>query len=104
MLARIKNKDKVVIVSGKNKGQEGTVIEVCPKSQKVMVKGIAMVKKHAKVRKQGDVAGIKEKEAYLTYAQVMPICSSCKKATRVHTKSLDNGKKARACSRCKEIM
>ena len=104
MTARIKKNDKVVILVGKDKGEQGTVIEILPKKDKVMVKGLAMVTRHMKARKQGDIAGIKKQESYVKISHVMPICSACKKPSRVSMKLLDTGKRARACNRCKEIM
>lgn len=104
MKARIKKNDSVVVLCGRDKGEQGTVIEILPKKDKVMIKGLGMVTRHTKARRQGEVSGIKTKETFFKMSQVMPICSSCKKATRVATKVMDNGKRARACNHCKEIM
>ena len=60
MVARIKKNDTVVVLSGKDKDKNGTVIEVLPKKGKVLVKGIALKTRHVKARKQGDVPGIKK--------------------------------------------
>ncbi|HSW73968.1 MAG TPA: 50S ribosomal protein L24 [Candidatus Limnocylindria bacterium] len=104
MMAHVRKNDTVVVLSGKDKGEQGTVIEVLPKEDKVMVKGLALVTRHIKARKQGDVAGIKKQESYLKLSRVMPICPSCKKPCRINTKQLESGKKSRMCNRCKEIM
>jgi large subunit ribosomal protein L24 len=104
MVARIKKNDTVVVLSGKDKNKQGTVIEILPKKGKVMVKGVALITKHYKARKQGEVSGIKKQEAYVGLSQVMPVCSACKKACRVVTQSLDNGSRVRACNRCKNIL
>lgn len=103
-MSHIKKNDTVVVLSGRSKGEQGTVIEVVPEKGKVMVKGVALVTRHVKAKKQGDVSGIKKQESYLNISQVMPICPSCKKPARVNAKEQSNGKKARACNRCKEIM
>lgn len=103
-MVRIKKNDTVVVLSGRDEGEQGTVIEVLPKEGKVMVKGLAMITRHVKARKQGDVAGIKKQESYLKTSQVMPVCPSCKKPCRINAKVLDDGKKSRMCNRCKEIM
>src|SRR5579872_6568727 len=99
MVAHVRKNDTVVVLSGKDKGEQGTVIEVLPEEGKVMVKGLALVTRHMKARKQGDVAGIKKQESYLKLSQVMPICPSCKKPCRINTKQLENGKKSRMCNR-----
>ena len=67
MVARIKKNDTVMVISGKNKGKTGVVIDVLVKKNKVLVKDIGMVAKHTKARKQGDVAGIKRKESYIHF-------------------------------------
>ncbi len=103
MVARIKKNDTVVVLAGKEKDKKGTVIEVLPKKGKVLVKDIALVTRHVKARKQGDVPGIKKEERYLNTSLVMPICTSCKKACRVNAKMMEDGKSARVCNRCEEI-
>lgn len=103
MVARIKKNDSVIVISGKDKGKKGTVIQVSPDKGKVMVKGVAVVTKHVKARRQGETGGIKQKEGLIDVSKVMPVCTSCKKACRIHMKFLEDATKARACTRCKEI-
>ena len=102
-MAHVKKNDVVFILSGKDKGKRGTVIEVLPKKGKVLVKDIALVTRHVKARKQGDVAGIKKEEGYINVSIVMPVCASCNQACRVNTKMMEDGKRVRVCNRCKEI-
>lgn len=101
MIARIKKNDTVIVISGKDKGKQGMVLEVLPSKQKVVVKDVAVVTRHVKARRQGETAGIRKEEAYLNLSKVMPICSSCKKPCRVQVKITD-GNKARSCQHCKE--
>ena len=103
MIARIKKNDIVYILSGKNKGQQGAVIAISPKKGEVIVKGIAIVTHHVKPRRAGDVGGIRKEESFIDISCVMPVCSSCKKPSRVNVKRLDTGKTARICNRCKEV-
>lgn len=103
MVARIKKNDTVMVIAGKDKGKTGSVIEVLPKKNKALVKGIAMVTKHAKPRKQGDVGGIKKKESRLCLSTLVPICGACGKPCRINTKVLSEGKRVRVCNRCKEV-
>lgn len=100
----IKKNDQVKIIGGKDKGKEGSVIEVLPSKDKVLVKGIGVMTKHAKARRQGEVAGIKKEESYIHISNVMPICTACKLPTRINVKVLDTNKRARLCNRCKEII
>ena len=70
MVARIKKNDTVVVLSGKDKDKKGTVIEVLPKKGKVLVKDIALVTRHVKARKQGEVSGIKKEESYINASMI----------------------------------
>lgn len=103
MTARIKKNDTVMVISGKDKGKHGQVLEVLPAKDKVLVKGIGIITRHVKARRQGDIAGIKKEESYIQLPKVMPVCSSCKKPCRVNVKALDNNKSARVCNRCKAV-
>ncbi len=104
MVARVKKGDTVIVLSGKDKGKHGAVINVLPAKDKVLVKDIAMVTRHAKARKQGDVSGIKKRESYITLSKVMPICKSCNKPCRVNSKVMqETGKRVRLCNNCNEI-
>lgn len=104
MIARIKKNDTVMLIAGKEKGQQGSVIEVAPKSGKILIKGLALVKRHSKPRKRGEVSGIKSIESYVPVCKVMLVCGSCKKPCRVQAKKLDDGTHVRTCHRCKEIV
>jgi large subunit ribosomal protein L24 len=103
MVARIKKNDTVVVISGRDKGKKGTVLEVKRKKGAILAKDIAVVTRHVKPRRAGEQGGIKKGEAYIDESKVMPVCTACKKPTRVGSKMLDTGKRARVCVRCKEI-
>ena len=103
-MMRIKKNDKVAVVSGKDRGKEGVVIALLPKRGKVKVKGVGIVTRHVKARRQGETAGIKKEESFIFVSKVMPICPACKRACRVNTKELENSVKVRTCGRCKEVM
>lgn len=102
MVARVKKNDTVVVVSGKDKGRQGTVIATAPRENKVVVKGVAIVTRHVKARKAGDISGIKKEEGFLDLSKVMPVCTACKKPCRTGAKKLETGKNVRVCARCKE--
>jgi large subunit ribosomal protein L24 len=102
-MARIRKNDSVQVLSGKDKGKTGKVIEISLKKDKVIVEGVAIITKHVKARRQGETSGIKKSETYIDISKVMPICGSCHKPCRVSVKMLDDGKKSRVCSQCKEI-
>lgn len=103
MVARIKKNDTVYVLTGKDKGRQGTVIAVMPEKGKVIVKGIGLLTHHVKPRKAGETGGIRKEEGFVSVSRVMPVCSSCKKPSRVNCKVLETGVNARVCNRCKEI-
>lgn len=103
MIARVKKNDTVIVLQGKEKGKKGTVVDLDFSQGSVLVKGVNIVTRHVKARKQGEVSGIKKEERYIDISNVMPVCGSCKKPCRINTVELDGGKRSRACNKCKEI-
>lgn len=99
----VKKGDKVVILSGKDKGQEGEVLLAMPKKDKVVVAGLNKVKRHTKPNTKNPNGGIIQKEAPLHVSKVMVICPACKKPTRIAKKLVD-GKYVRACKKCGELI
>ena len=96
----IKKDDLVVVLSGKDKGKQGKVLEVMPADRKVIVEGINIVTRHAKPRKQGEQGGLLKKEAPMYACKVQRVCPKCNKATRPAHKLLADGKKVRVCKKC----
>ena len=95
----IKKDDKVVVLSGKDKGKQGKVITADPKAMKVIVEGVNVASKHQKPRKQGEEGGIFKVETPIYTSKVQLVCPKCGKATRVAHKITD-GKKTRVCKKC----
>ena len=101
---KIKKNDTVLIISGKDKGKKGKVRFAYPDVKKVMVEGVNMIKKHAKAKAQVKQAGIIEREAPISAADVMLLCSKCSKPARIGFKILQDGRKARVCRACGEVI
>ena len=95
----VKKGDKVLVITGKDKGKTANVVEVSPKSNKVLVDGVNVVTKHQKPRTQQDKGGIVKKSAPIEASNVMVVCPVCDKATRVKHKEL-NEKNVRVCAKC----
>ena len=95
----IKRDDKVIVLSGKDKGKEGKVLSVDPKAGKLIVEGVNVASKHQKPRKQGEQGGIIKIETPIYACKVQVVCPKCGKATRVAHK-LENGKNVRVCKKC----
>jgi large subunit ribosomal protein L24 len=102
MLARVRKNDTVIVLSGKDKGKQGSVISVYPEDDMVLVKDVCIVTRHTKPTRQGQKGGIIKEERPVPLAKVMPVCSACKKPCRVQVKLLEAGNKVRVCCRCKE--
>ena len=96
----VRTDDVVVVISGKEKGKKGKVLQARPKTGRVVVEGVAMVTKHQKARGQDMPGGIIHKEAAIDASNVMRICAKCGKATRSAHKILEDGKKMRLCKKC----
>ena len=80
---RIKKGDTVQVLSGNDKGKKGEVLEVIPKTEKIVVKGVNVRKKHVKARKQGEESGILSIECAIHSSKVNVVCPKCNKPTRI---------------------
>ena len=98
----VKTGDTVVVLSGKDKGKQGKVLQVSPKEGKVIVEGLNIATKHVKPRRQGEQGGIVEAEAAMYACKVQLVCPKCGKATRIAHKILEDGSKVRVCKSCEE--
>ena len=96
---KIRKGDTVKVLSGNDKGKTGEVLEVIPKSNKVVVKGVNIRKKHVKARRQGEESGIISVECSIPVSKVNVVCPKCGKATRVGY-SIEKDKKVRICKKC----
>ena len=96
----IKKGDKVKVLSGKDKGKEGTVLRSFPQKQRVAVEKVNMVKKALRPTQQNPQGGISTLEAPIHVSNVMLVCPACKQATRVSKRVNDEGKKVRVCKKC----
>lgn len=96
----IRKDDTVVVITGKDKGKEGKVLQAMPKEGKILISGVNMVTKHKKPRGQSDPGGIIHQEAPIDASNAMLVCSKCGKATRIAHKLLDDGSKVRVCKKC----
>jgi large subunit ribosomal protein L24 len=103
MLNIIKN-DTVKVISGNHKGKVGKVLKVYPKTKRIIVEKVHLVKRHTRPRSQQDQGGIIEKEASIHVSTVMLVCPKCGKPARTSVGLLADGKKVRVCKNCKEML
>ena len=102
-MRKIRSGDTVLVVSGRNKGQQGKVRINVIEKDRVVIEGVNIVKKHIK-RGRARQAGIVEVEAPLHVSNVMLVCPSCKQPTRVGVVKGDDGKNARYCKNCDNLI
>ena len=96
---KIKKGDTVQVLSGNDKGKTGEVLEIIQKTEKIIVKGINVRKKHVKPRKQGEEGGIIPVECAIHSAKVAVVCPKCNKPTRIGIE-VEKDQKVRICRKC----
>ncbi|NYE57953.1 50S ribosomal protein L24 [Carboxydothermus ferrireducens] len=101
---KVKKGDTVLVIAGKDKDKKGKIVQVLPKENRVVVEGVNIVKRHTRPNPKLPQGGIVEKEAPIHVSNVMVICPSCGKPTRVGKKFLADGKKIRVCKKCGESL
>lgn len=99
MSLRIKKGDTVKILTGRDKGQTGKVISVDPENELIKVENLNMVSRHHKSRSAQEQSDIIKMEGNINVSNVMLVCPSCQKTTRISTVEVD-GKRHRACKKC----
>lgn len=101
---RIKKGDRVRVISGKDAGKEGKILNRNLDKDTVIVENVNMVTKSVRPSQKDPRGGLVKKEAAFSASKVMLVCPKCGKATRVGRAFLDNGKKVRVCKKCGEII
>ncbi|HLQ73126.1 MAG TPA: 50S ribosomal protein L24 [Bacillota bacterium] len=99
----VKKGDKVKVITGKDKGKEGTILQAFPKHERVLVEGVNMVHKHAKPSQDNPQGGILNQEAAIHVSNVMPIDPKTGEPTRVGYEVRD-GKKVRIAKKSGELL
>ena len=101
MVARIKKGDKVVVLTGRDKGKEGEVLKVLPAADRAVVQGVNRMKRHQRAT-QTSTGGIIEREAPIHMSNLAHLDPKDGKPTRVGTKILNDGRKVRFAKRSGE--
>jgi len=97
---KVRKGDRVVVLSGKDRGKDGTVMRVIPEKNKIIVEGVNVAKKHQRPTRATMQGGIIDKDMPVNAANVALWCSSCKKGVRVGYRFDDMGRKVRICRKC----
>lgn len=100
---KIKKGDTVMVITGKNAGKKGKVLDVNPRDKRVLVEGVNKVKRHQKPTQAMPQGGIIDKEAPLHVSNVMVMCGKCSAPVRVGRKE-SGGSRVRYCKKCGNIL
>jgi large subunit ribosomal protein L24 len=103
MAAKIKKGDKVVVVTGRDKGRSGEVVRVLPREDRALVRGVNMIKRHQK-QSMKEEGGIIRKEATIHLSNIAIADPKDGKPTRVGFKILDDGRKVRFAKRSGDLI
>jgi large subunit ribosomal protein L24 len=100
----IKKNDKVKIITGKNAGKIGKVINVLQKKNKLLIENVNLVKRHTRPSAANKQGGIIEGEAPIHWSNAMLMCNKCLSPVRIKIQRLEDGKNVRVCRKCNEII
>ena len=103
MAAKLKKGDKVVVLTGRDKGRTGEVIQVMPKEERALVRGVNLVKRHQR-QTMNQEGGIIQKEAPIHLSNLALADPKDGKPTRVGFKVLDDGRKVRVAKRSGDLI
>ena len=100
---KVKKNDTVLVLTGKDAGKTAKVLVALPKENKVVVDGINVQKKHKKARSAQEVSQIVNQSGPIDASNVLVVCATCNKATRVAYK-VEGDKKVRVCKKCGAVL
>ena len=99
---RIKKGDTVFVITGKEKGKKGKVLQFFKDKNRVLVQGINFVKRHSKQTRQDQPGGILQKESSINLSNLLFFCPRCNTPAKLGVKFLNDGSKVRICKKCQE--
>jgi len=97
---KLKKGDKILVISGKDKGKTNKIARVFPRMGKIIVEDVNVRKKHTRPKKEGQKGQVVKIAMPVDVSNVKLICGKCEKVTRVGYKILDKKKKIRICKKC----
>ncbi len=105
-MRKVVKDDTVLVISGVYRGKTGKVLKVFPKTNRIIVEGVNLIKRHTRPTQQLPQGGIVEKEAPIHISNVKVVCPKCGRPTRVGIRILEDKSKVRYCKHpdCGEII
>ena len=104
MVARIKKGDQVVVITGADRGRRGEVLQVMPKDERALVRGMRIVRRHTKPSGMGQPGGIIDKESPIHLSNLMLVDPKSDKPTKVGFRVLEGGRKVRIAKVTGEVI
>lgn len=98
---KLRKKDKVMVIAGRDKGKTGEVKRIIPETMRIVIDKVNMVTKHRKP-KGTEPGGLQKLEAPVAYSNVMLMCPKCEKPIRPKLDRLQSGESVRVCRKCGE--
>lgn len=99
----IKKDDEVEVISGKDRGRRGRVVQVLPKEGRLMVEGVARHKKGARPSRKRQQGGIIDVDLFVDASNVLLVCKTCGQRTRIGHR-VDGDTKVRVCKKCESVL
>ena len=100
----IKKNDKVIVLTGKERGKIATILKVNAEKDRAIVEKLNMVKRHSRPGPKVAQGGIIEKEAPIHISNLMLVCNKCAEPSRIRKRILEDGSKVRVCKKCGELL
>lgn len=101
----IRKNDNVVVITGKDRGKRGRVLQLVPAKNRLIVEGVNIVKRHTRPNPRQNVkGGVVEREAPLHASNVQIVCPECGAPTRIGKRLLGDGRKVRICRKCDGVV
>jgi large subunit ribosomal protein L24 len=101
----VRKNDEVIVISGKDRGKTGRVLQVLPERNRVVVEGVNVIKRHTRPNPQKNIkGGIVEREGSIHASNVQPVDPESGKATRVGRKVLEDGRRVRVARRSGSVL
>jgi large subunit ribosomal protein L24 len=101
---KIRKKDTVLVIAGRDKGKKGEVLKVYPEKGRVLVAKVNIITKHAKPRPPAEPGGIQKRESPIHASNVMLLCPKCEQPVRAKNDKLSSGERVRVCRKCSEVI
>jgi len=103
-MARIRKGDLVAVLSGKDRGKTGKVLQVWPGRERALVERLNLVKHFARRSQQNQAGGVIEREGAMALSKLALFCPRCRRPTRIRWLLSDDGRRQRVCRRCREAI